>query len=353
MVDVLIDASASAFLPEKIFHRLPGFFRSMVANIEYRLWLKGNAFAPDQIRRIPASKAEGLTLLAFAYKAATGRFELRRKLLLRQKAVVFHLSHYFVLSSQKADNIRSLPNAWLAGDSDVRENTYFRNFFGWYDKPFLVLPFSVTPRFKVKRAYSDRKPLCVATGSYHDLTRESGPHLYADYVRASGHTSYHPIREVLYARRVELGDTIQVNVSPFRDYSAKKGSLRILLGHFLVSQKKYFAVDIVDLYNAHRLAVVGEELVGFPALGAFEAMACGCTLIAKEECYRGLGLRAFEHFIPYDGSLESLLKAIRNADARYETVAVNGTAFVSREFAPSSVATRWHYSLRDLDGTSA
>lgn len=352
-IEVVVDATMSAFVPEQIFPRLPRLLRLLVANFEFARWKKINGFSEDQVRRLPATSTRGRNFLTFSYKAATGGFRLREKLLQRQNSVVFHLSHYFIYSRQKAANIRRLSNAYVAGDSDIRENSYFMNFFGWYEKPFLILPFAVGSRFEVRKTYAERLPLCVATGSFHDLTRESGPARYVDYLDFAKRTSYHPVREAIYVNREALTGQIRCQVSPYRDYAEKKSRLGTLLSHLRVSQKKYFSVDIVGLYNGYRMAVVGEEWIGFPALGAFEAMACGCTLIANPLCYKGLHMREFEHFVPYDGSLEGLLRAIQEAEGSdYEAIAKKGADLVAREFSPTAAYARWKAVLKELEKAS-
>ena len=58
-------------------------------------------------------------------------------------------------------------------------------------------------------------------------------------------------------------------------------------------------------YNDHKYALVGEEVYGLPAVGAFEAMASGCVLLGQgEEYYKGLNLRPNVDYLVYDGSLE-------------------------------------------------
>ena len=63
------------------------------------------------------------------------------------------------------------------------------------------------------------------------------------------------------------------------------------------------AIDIVNEYNKYKFALVGEELSGFPAIGAFEAMGCGCVLIAQKDFYCGLGLEPNINFLEYDGTI--------------------------------------------------
>lgn len=341
LIRILIDASASGVIPSSLFSRLPYFIRKPLTEIEYSIWKKINNFGPGEVERVepPTGPTEDL-LFAFSYKAATGKFALRQKVFSYYPSVIFHLSHYFVDTSEKAKNIRSLPNAILAGDSDIRAVPYFRNWFGWYDKPFLVLPFAVQKRFQNVKPWGERDNRAVATGSFHDLTQEKPASRYSDYVSASGETTYHPVRKAIHASREHNRQWISSNVSPYRDY--QPNGFRSFARHFQVSQKGYFAINIVDLYNSFRFAVVGEELSGFPALGAFEAMACGCILLAQGKYYEGLGLKPGIHYVEYSGELKDLIKKITELqELSLSEMSAECAAFVQREYSQSAAWQKW------------
>lgn len=128
-IRVLIDGTASGIIPEALFHYLPRWLRLVVASIEFKLWRHINDF-DGMIERVPIpNEPVDDVLIAFSYKAATGRFQLREATFGCYRAIVFHLSHYFVATDEKAENIRRLPNAYLAGDSDIMGNPYFQRFF--------------------------------------------------------------------------------------------------------------------------------------------------------------------------------------------------------------------------------
>lgn len=348
-VKVLVDGTSSAFVPESIFHKLPGSIRQAVASFEFRLWKQINRFGSSVIRVQPPKVQCGDVLLAFSYKAATGDFLLRSEVFEKYRAVVFHLSHYFVSTRDKSDNIRTLGNAWLAGDSDITDNAYFQRWFAWYKRRLLVLPFAVAPRFAVKKRFSDRRARCVATGTFHDLTREYPRRRYVDFMSTTGSTTYHPIRKEIFENRESMANVLECRVSPYRRYANGPRGLSVLR-HLSVSQKRYFATDLVELYNDYQAAVIGEELSGFPAVGALEAMACGCAVMAIPGCYVGLGLLPYKHYIPYDGGLAQLKEALnRVGAAQSEEIGTNAARYVTHEFGPASMMTRWR---RVLDSAS-
>lgn len=341
-IRVLVDASISAFIPETIFGRLPFWLRKHITEREFNAWLMLNNLTEHVERVSVPNQPVDEVLLAFSYKSATGPFHLRQALFNQFNKVVFHLSHYFVSTNEKSHNLKTLQNVVLAADADISSNSYFQRFFSWYDKPFLVLPFAVGERFVNRKPWEDRLPKVIATGTFHNLTQEIPRHKYEDFIFATGSDTYHPLRKAIYQHRHTL-TKIDTRISPYRP-KEKTSKLRRFVAHFWVGQKSYFAIDIVELYNNYQYAVVGEELAGFPALGAFEALACGCTLLGEPSAYRGTGLEPHVHFVPHDGTLEGLLAALDTA-ARSDPEAIKSALDT---ITPASVFARWHQQLHTL-----
>lgn len=338
---VLVDATVSGLIPDSIFQRLPAPLRRLLSAIEFNIWKKINGFGEDVRLVVPTKAPSPDLLLVFSYKAATGSFALRQPVLSRYRAVIFHLSHYFVSTREKAANIRALDNAFLAGDSDISGAPYFKEYFGWYQRQFLILPFAIADRFMVKQPWNHRDQRVVATGSFHDLRLERPARKYRDFMDATGATTYHPIRKAIHDASNSLEGLINCKTSPYRQYGSSR--LMNFLSHFRVSQKKYFSINIVDLYNAHRFALVGEELSGFPALGAFEAMACGCVLLAQPQYYEGLGLEPGRHYLAYRGSVDDLVAKIGEAQKLpLERISYAASEIVRAEFNSRAVFNKWH-----------
>jgi hypothetical protein len=341
-IKVLVDGTISAFIPESLFGKLPSWLRRFIAGQELKAWLRLNELEGHIERVEPDQDFTQDVLLAFSYKAATGPFHLREDLFRRFKSVVFHASHYFVSTHLKSQNLAKLNNVFLGGDSDISQNAYFRQFFPWYQRPFLVLPFAVGIRFTTKKAWEDRMPKAIATGTFHDLPEEIPRHKYEDFISATGSDTYHPLRKDIFQQADHL-DNIDSRISPYRP-AEKRSAIQRFIAHFWVGQKSYFAIDIVDLYNGYQYAVVGEELAGFPALGAFEALACGCTLIGEPSAYVGTGLQPQVHFLPHNGSLASLQEALKTAH-RLDPAAVQA---ILQSMTPRQVFERWKDTLQSL-----
>jgi len=340
---VCIDNTISVFIPSSIFSKLPLFFRKIIVKIEFRKWLKLNNLSSEVVLlKNDSEKCSNDVLLVFSYKLATGNFKQRLSTFSKFRKVVFHLSHYFISTSEKANNIRSVPNAFLAGDSDITENEYFQHFFYWYQKPFLVLPFAVAKRFKSFQTISKRKPMAIATGSLHDLKQEFSIIKYQDFMETTGSDNYHPVRKMIFTQSNSVQEYIDCRIDYYRDY-AKSNSILRFVKHFVVTQKKYFGIDIVSLYNNYRFAIIGEELSGFPALGSFEAMSCGCVLIGESKCYVGLGLVPGIHYIEHNGNLDSIIEVIKaNREKDIESIADLGKKFIDNRFSPECSFKTWN-----------
>jgi hypothetical protein len=327
-VPVYLDATTSVFIASAIFQLLPKFIRIPIAAIEFHMWKRRNDLG-DKVYRIKKPDPT-MILLAFSYKAAVGLMDERLTAISQFKRCIFHLSHYFLATGIKSANLKRVPNLILAGDSDVSEHPYFKHYFSWYKKPLMLVPFAVAERFHVRKAFNERSDKIVAMGTFHNYKEERPAWVYKDYMDFFQTTTLHPARKLIFDHLQNL-PMIESRISPYRP--PKKGFIKQLLNRLNVSQAKYFSIDIVDLYNQHKFAVIGEEASGFPALGAFEALACGCVYIGQPDYYRGLGLEAGLHYAPYNGSLEDLEKQKKFLDDHPDQalkISSAGASFVAR-----------------------
>ncbi|MCD6401843.1 MAG: glycosyltransferase [Anaerolineales bacterium] len=349
-IKVLVDGTISAFIPDRYFSLLPKHIRQWIAIHEIHWWINLNNLQGKVKIIRNASDADSDVLLAFSYKAATGLSGRQLAHLNTFPVKIFHLSHYFISTKEKSENLQRLSNVLLAGDSDISVNPYFRQYFPWYNRPFVVLPFAVAPRFQVRRSFHNRQPLCVAMGTFHNLHEEVPAKKYLDYIGYFHSSTYHPMRKLIYDNTKALTKHIFSKISLYHGESGS-GVLRRLLRHFLVSQKSYFSIDIVDLYNRYRYAIIGEEATGFPALGAFEAMACRCVLIAQPGFYNGLGLVPDEHFVAHNGSLNSVVEAIEmlgKNPIKASLIAEAGAKYVELNLRPQEAYMRFSNVIKGL-----
>ena len=310
-IEIYVDFTLSSFIPERIFSKLPLVFRKIIAKRELSKWIKDN----NLINRVKINfkyddSFENKILFAMSYKSMENYNKKRIKIINKFRKSIFHLSHYFISTKAKSENLSLLKNVYLCGDSDITSNDYFKFYFQWYKREFLIIPFFVQDRFFSKKEFSEKKDLAIATGSFHNLYEEKPMYKYKDYLNFFNESTYHPIRKVLYENKNKIGNLIDVRVSPYRENLNNNFLIKVFKKYF-VTQKKYFSFDIVEVYNEYKYVVVGEENIGFPAIGAFEAMACGCVLIGQKEYYKGLGMEENKHFINYDGTKEDLIHRLK------------------------------------------
>ena len=356
MIEVYVDGTISAFIPERWLALLPAVVRRVTAGWEIQRWVKingleGKVRVIDRVDNVRARAA-----LMFSYKGATGPlFERRQEHLRAFASIVSHLSHYFISTDEKARNLARLDNLILAGDSDVRNNPYFQHYFPWYKRPLLLSSFAVSARFQDRTPFAERQAKAVATGTFHNLREERPQRKYRDFMQFFRTSAYHPVRKLLHENREQISAHVDCYIAPYREGTPKSAFHR-LARHFAIAQKAYFQVDIAALYNTYRYAIVGEEATGFPALGAFEAMACGCLLLADPQFYQGLGIVPGTHFIQHHGTLQSIIAAIDelNADpVRAARIAANGKAFVQQHLQEDQAYTRFVAEVAQLISTGA
>ncbi|MDN5104877.1 glycosyltransferase [Aliarcobacter butzleri] len=335
IIEIYVDFTLSAFIPENIFSKLPLIFRKLIVKKELNKWIKDNNLTNKvKINLNFDNSFKDKVLFAMSYKSMENYNESRIQIINKFKKSIFHLSHYHISTKTKSKNLSLLKNVYLCGDSNITANDYFKFYFLWYKKIFLIIPFYVQDRFILKKDFSKRKNLAIATGSFHNLYDERPAYKYKDYLDFYKQSTYHPIRKILYENKNKVKNLIDVKVSPYREKSNEIFLMKLLKKYF-VAQKNYFSFDIVELYNEYKYVVVGEENIGFPAIGAFEAMACGCVLIGQKEYYNSLEMEENIHYISYNGSLEDLVNKIehlRKNPLIAEEISKNSINYIKNSF---------------------
>ena len=131
---IIVDGSISIFISDFIFKFFPKFLRMIISRFEFMIW----GYINKNINNYKIIKEKDILdndIIFFSYKIAKGAFHLRQKILNKCNAIA-HLSHYFILTKEKSDNLSKLRKLYLAADSDLTENNYFQWFFHWYKKKF-------------------------------------------------------------------------------------------------------------------------------------------------------------------------------------------------------------------------
>jgi hypothetical protein len=313
-VNFLFNNLSSSLFPDKYFNLLPYLLKKIILKIEIKKWRKINDIHPDikcyfDVNDIP----ERNTVFMLCYRNYKHGKNIA-KIAGAFKQVIAHLTHYYAFPAEYSSLLKPLQNVHIAADSDVAGNDFFKTHFGWYTKPVLFIPFAISERFSNKKVFEQREKKAIATGTFHVLENdvtENDPNCFA--IKKISNT-IHPIRRKLYENKDSVADFVDVYCKPFyeknnADINSKSATVS---NKMQASQAAYFSFDIVDKYNQYKFAVIGEETInGLPGIGSFEAMACGCVLIADPSCYVGLSMQANVHYLAYESTIESLIKTIK------------------------------------------
>ncbi len=350
-LNILIDSRISSVIPHHFFKKLPFFIRKSFLSFEVYLWKKINKIDPRiKIHWSSDTISSKKYIYLTSYKNTLGDLSKETSGANDFDIKIVNMSHYFILTSEKARNIKLLGNVILTSEADLNSSKFFRRYFGDEYK-FIVLPFEVNTNFYKINNYSKRLKLCAATGTFHNLNRELSSYLYRDFINFFKTDTYHPIRKKIYYLQKLLPDLIISKISKYRSETFYKNKFNFFgfLKLFDVAQKAYFKFDMNRFYNRHVFAISGEELSGCPTIGSFEAMASGAVVfLSKKYNYRSLGLRAGIHYIGYDGSLADLILKInffRNKKNILENISNNAVNFTQTNCTKSALNSSFYKQL--------
>ncbi len=216
----------------------------------------------------------------------------------------------------------------------------FNEYFGWFHKQYMVIPFVFAPRFKVIKPFAERQNKAVSVGTV----------TYPDYlIKYYGHNCLQPARKQVYDNARELTPWVDCFNSDYLEddklskHSANDSKLvktfkRLHDKFFVGHQKKYYSFDMVEKFNDYKMCIVGEEIVGLPGIGFVEGMACGCAYLGQTVgYYEDYGMKEGVHYIGYDGTLDDLKAKITyyqqpEHQQELETIARTGCEFVRSHF---------------------
>lgn len=363
-----IDPSASSLVGPNVWRRFPALLRWLWTFAEGLIWALINKVPLSKLRfrgfirpRPEDAVIIWLRKLPLTHPGADAEIN-------RFSTILAHLAHCNHRVPEMARRLAPFADKveFVCEIDMPRRSAFFRAMFAWHKRPGIVSLFVPARRFEQRKAFAARQNRLVSTGSFHDFKKDPEGPLWNEVAAVTGLNNMHPIREELSRRRSEVVDLIEVRNSRFWESAAtlaaaaakaRERSLlqplrraRALLTKLLIqNQKAYFAFDIVELYNDFRFALIGEESIGPPGIGAAESMACGCALIGRNDgVYDDWGMREGEHYIGYDGGFDSLiatLQAARAAPAKAEKIAAQGQALVAQAFTAQAV---WARLLADI-----
>jgi len=250
---------------------------------------------------LPSSENYDL-IIGFGFAIRDIQFVELEKISQRTNFFLIHLSHYH-LYANLLNRWSGLANVIFCADSDIRNNFIFKYYVDNCPK-FEVLSFIPNfNRFKVLNPGNVRIQKVISTGTFHKFEcSERNDRLKNNLlVKPFGLLSLHPERRIIFSlsEKLELLNSYISELEPSNFFT-------FFLGRSKMSQKNYFKLDIVQLYNEHQFAFIGEEITGLPGIGIVEAALSGCIPIIKRSCYLGTPFENSAGVIYYD-SLEDLI----------------------------------------------
>jgi len=229
----------------------------------------------------------------------------------------------------------------IYNESDLQKHFVgFNDYFSWFHKQYLVIPFVYGERFKVVKPFSERQNKAVSVGTI----------TYPGYIRKYyGTNCLQPARKQIYDHAEELKPWVDCFSSDYlenikqmevkkSDNAIKKTLARLHSKFFTGHQKKYYSFDMVEKFNDYKMCVVGEEITGLPGIGFVEGMASGCAYIGQTVgYYEDYGMKEGVHYIGYDGTLDDLKAKISyyqqpEHQQELEAIASAGCEFVRSHF---------------------
>ena len=229
----------------------------------------------------------------------------------------------------------------IYNESDLQKHFVgFNDYFSWFHKQYLVIPFVYAERFKVLKPFSERQNKAVSVGTV----------TYPEYIRKYyGTNCLQPARKQVYDHAEELRPWVDCFNSDYleddkqmavktSDNAIKKTIARLHYKFFTGHQKKYYSFDMVEKFNDYKMCVVGEEITGLPGIGFVEGMASGCAYIGQTVgYYEDYGMVEGKHYIGYDGTLDDLKAKISyyqkpEHQQELEAIAKAGCEFVRSNF---------------------
>ena len=246
--------------------------------------------------------------------------------------------HFLV---DKAQLMEKLNPDLIYNESDMQKHFIaFNDYFGWFHKQYLVIPFVYGERFKVVKPFAERKNKAVSVGTI----------TYPYYIQKHYDTNcLQPARKQVYDHAKELEPWVDCFNSDYMsgvkptniDNSVGKVKKVINRMHdkfFTGHQKNYYSFDMVEKFNDYKMCIVGEEITGLPGIGFVEGMASGCAYIGQTVgYYEDYGMKEGVHYIGYDGTLDDLKAKITyyqqpEHQQELETIAKTGCEFVRSHF---------------------
>lgn len=309
--------------------------------IEHRIAMRKNGIPLKKIKVLKSEDEIRHDDIVIIYQIFGAQFDFVR----RPNAFIALSQLHFTLD--QAEVMERLDPDLMYNESNMQKRFIaFDEYFGWFHKQYLVIPFVFGDRFKVTKPFNERENKAVSVGTI----------TYPLYLRKYyGTQCLQPTRKQIYDNAEELKPWVDCNNSdylaedkPFNTDATANPVLRLINRlhdkFFLGHQKKYYSFDMVEKFNNYKMCVVGEDIIGLPGIGFVEGMACGCAYIGQTVgYYEDYGMKVGVHYIGYDGTIDDLKAKISyyqqpEHQQELESIAKTGCEFVRSHFNGKAAA---------------
>lgn len=208
---------------------------------------------------------------------------------------VVHLTHFSYGLTKFIENVHRIRTNVLIGEGNpVKVNEKIKEELGAIE--FQLVPFQSDKRFKVIKPFEERFSRAVSTGTIAPRI------LSSDFHDCFGTDCLQPSRLEIY-HFIDKNPSVPCDIFVENRYDPGASIKR-----------EYYSQDLVSLYNDYKYYLVTSEVIGFPQIAMYEAVACGCVLVSRDEdLLAQFGLIANEHYIFID-SFEALSDVMSNRD---------------------------------------
>ena len=309
--------------------------------LEHRIAMKKNGIPLNKIKVLKSEDEIRHDDLVVLYQIFAPQFDFEK----RPDAFMAVSQLHFTVANAQA--MKRLDPDLMYNECNMQKRFVgFDEYFDWFHKQYMVIPFVFAERFKVVKPFAERQNKAVSVGTI----------TYPSYlVKYYGHDCLQPARKQVYDNAKELTPWVDCFNSDYleddkqmkasaSDNAVVKVCKRLYDKFFTGHQKKYYSFDMVEKFTEYKMCVVGEEIIGLPGIGFVEGMASGCAYIGQTVgYYEDYGMREGVHYIGYDGTLDDLKAKISyyqqpEHQQELETIAKTGCDFVRSHFNSKTAA---------------
>ena len=309
--------------------------------LEHRIAMRKNGIPLNKIKVLKSEDEIRHDDLVVLYQIFAPQFDFEK----RPDAFMAVSQLHFTVANAQA--MKRLDPDLMYNECNMQKRFVgFDEYFDWFHKQYMVIPFVFAERFKVVKPFAERQNKAVSVGTI----------TYPSYlVKYYGHDCLQPARKQVYDNAKELTPWVDCFNSDYleddkqmkasaSDNAVVKVCKRLYDKFFTGHQKKYYSFDMVEKFNDYKMCIVGEEIIGLPGIGFVEGMASGCAYIGQTVgYYEDYGMQEGVHYIGYDGTLDDLKARISyyqqpEHQQELETIAKTGCDFVRSHFNSKTAA---------------